>query len=79
MPKVSKGVLKSKMLEYFREVEKTGEDLVVMDRHKPVLKVVRLVVPKNPDNVFADVRGKFKASEKNVLTGTTHPWRTTRK
>ena len=40
MKRVSKSELKAKMLEYFREVERTGEPLEVTDRGRPVLKVV---------------------------------------
>jgi antitoxin (DNA-binding transcriptional repressor) of toxin-antitoxin stability system len=36
---VSKGKLKSKMLEYFREVERTGEPLVVTDHGREVLEI----------------------------------------
>ncbi len=42
---VSKGKLKSKMLEYFREVERTGEPLIVTDHGRQVLEV-RPVVQK---------------------------------
>lgn len=37
---VSKSRLKAKALEYFREVERTGIELVVTDRGRPVLKIV---------------------------------------
>jgi antitoxin (DNA-binding transcriptional repressor) of toxin-antitoxin stability system len=36
---ISKGRLKAKMLEYFREVERTGEPLVVTDHGRAVLEV----------------------------------------
>lgn len=36
---ISKGKLKSKMLEYFREVERTGEPLIVTDHGREVLEV----------------------------------------
>jgi antitoxin (DNA-binding transcriptional repressor) of toxin-antitoxin stability system len=36
---ISKGKLKSKMLEYFREVERTGEPLIVTDHGRHVLEV----------------------------------------
>ena len=36
---VSKGKLKAKMLEYFREVERTGEPLIVTDHGRRVLEV----------------------------------------
>ncbi len=40
MKTVSKSKLKAKALEYFREVEETGSELVVTDRGRPVLKIV---------------------------------------
>ncbi len=36
---VSKGNLKAKMLEFFREVERTGESLIVTDHGREVLEV----------------------------------------
>jgi prevent-host-death family protein len=41
MPKtVSKSQIKARALEYFREVERTGQELIITDRGKPVLKLV---------------------------------------
>jgi prevent-host-death family protein len=40
MKVVSKSQLKARALEYFREVERSGEELVLTDRGKPVLKIV---------------------------------------
>lgn len=37
---VSKSKLKAQALKYFREVEKTGRELIITDRGKPVLKLV---------------------------------------
>jgi prevent-host-death family protein len=37
---VSKSRFKARALEYFREVERTGKELIITDRGKPVLKVV---------------------------------------
>lgn len=36
---VSKGKLKARMLEYFREVERTGEPLIVTDHGREVLEI----------------------------------------
>ena len=36
---VSKGVLKAKMLEYFRRVDETGEELIVTNNNVPTLKI----------------------------------------
>jgi prevent-host-death family protein len=40
MRTVSKSKLKAKALEYFRQVEKTGSEILVTDRGRPVLKIV---------------------------------------
>jgi prevent-host-death family protein len=50
--RVSKGVLKAKMLEYFREVEKTREELIVTDHNKPVLRITPYEAAKLPIEVF---------------------------
>ncbi|MBN1656383.1 MAG: prevent-host-death protein [Deltaproteobacteria bacterium] len=60
---VAKSELKAKMLEYFRKVEKTGEELIVTDNRVPVLKVIPLRRRKTPDEVFGDVRGKISYSD----------------
>jgi len=38
--RISKSSFKTKALQYFREVESTGKELVITDHGKPVLKVV---------------------------------------
>ena len=37
---VSKSLFKARALEYFREVESTGQEIVITDHGKPVLKIV---------------------------------------
>ena len=37
---VSKSKFKPRALEYFREVERSGKEIVITDRGKPVLKIV---------------------------------------
>ena len=37
---ISKSKLKAKMLAIFRELEASGEELIVTDRDRPVLKIV---------------------------------------
>jgi prevent-host-death family protein len=37
---VSKSAFKARVLEYCRQVERTGRELVITDRGKPVVKVV---------------------------------------
>jgi antitoxin (DNA-binding transcriptional repressor) of toxin-antitoxin stability system len=45
------------MLEYFRRVEETGEELVVTDNHIPVLKVIPFRRKLSPEEAFGDLRG----------------------
>lgn len=58
MHTVSKGTLKAKMLEYFREVERTKEELIVTDHNEPVLKIVPYQKRNLPEEIFAGFQGK---------------------
>lgn len=40
---ISKSEFKPRALHYFREVEKTGKELIISDHGKPVLKIVPYV------------------------------------
>ena len=70
---VAKGELKAKMLEYFRYVEKNGEELIVTDHRKPVLKVVPLNKKLKPEDVFGNLRGKVKYYD-DINTPTMDEW-----
>jgi prevent-host-death family protein len=37
---ISKSQFKPRALHYFREIEKTGKELIICNRGKPVLKIV---------------------------------------
>ena len=73
MPTVSKSLLKAKMLEYFRQVEETGEELVVTDNGRPVVRVVAIRARASAADVFADVRGRVVYRE-DILAPTTDEW-----
>lgn len=74
MNTVSKGVLKAKMLEYFRQVEQTGIELIVTDHRKPVLKISPIKQPKlSVDEAFFGLRGKVNYFE-DINTPTTEEW-----
>ena len=72
---VSKGVLKAKMLEYFRQVEKTREELIVTDHHKPVLRIIPIQEHKLPTDVFKE-QGNVVYLE-DINTPTTDEWNAT--
>jgi len=58
-----KGVLKAKMLEVFRHIEQTGEELVVTDHSRPVLRVTPIYREHDAEKVFGDLRGKLVVNE----------------
>lgn len=46
------------MLEIFREIENSGEEVIVTDNGKPVLRIVPLREKRDVDSVFAAYRKK---------------------
>ena len=73
MKTVSKSALKGKMLEYFREVEASGEELVVTDHNIPVLKIVPIRPKLRAFEVFREYEGKIQYFE-DIRTPTTNEW-----
>ena len=51
---VSKSRFKARALEYFRQVERTGRELVITDRGTPVLKLVPY--REDPDQALRALR-----------------------
>lgn len=60
MKTVSKGKLKAKMLEYFREVEATGEPLIVTDHGREVLEVRPVARKGSTETLLAELRALAK-------------------
>ena len=60
MNTVSKSALKDRMLEYFRNIENTGEELIVTDHGRSVLKIV----PVKKKSTFKELFGKFQGKAK---------------
>jgi antitoxin (DNA-binding transcriptional repressor) of toxin-antitoxin stability system len=67
---VSKGVLKAKMLEYFRRVEQSGEELIVTSSNVPTLRVTAIRKGLPVEEVFSDLRGKARIGDKAMLPET---------
>jgi antitoxin (DNA-binding transcriptional repressor) of toxin-antitoxin stability system len=64
---VSKSRFKSKALEYFRQVEKSGKAIIITDRGKPVLKVAPF--SEDPEETLKELRNsvvKYKDATKPV-------------
>ncbi len=63
MKSVSKSELKARMLELFREVQMTGETLVVTDHRRPVLQVTPYRGTRSAEEVFGALRGQVEYAE----------------
>lgn len=61
------------MLQYFRQVEESGEDLIVTDHGRPVVRVCALRPKVSAATLFADVRGRVKYRG-DILAPTTNEW-----
>ncbi|MEA2113887.1 MAG: type II toxin-antitoxin system Phd/YefM family antitoxin [Thermodesulfobacteriota bacterium] len=55
---VSKSQFKPKALKYFRDIQQTGQGLIITDHGKPVLKV--LPYHEEPQVVFEELRNSVK-------------------
>jgi antitoxin (DNA-binding transcriptional repressor) of toxin-antitoxin stability system len=70
---ISKSKLKAKMLEIFRQLESSGDELIVTDRDKPVLKITPLKPKASVTSVFEDLRGRVVYLE-DINTPTLSEW-----
>ncbi len=70
---VSKSKLKARMLEYFRMVEESGEEIVVTNHNRPVLRITRLDHVHTVQELFADVEGLSTIGD-DVLEPETEQW-----
>ena len=73
METVSKSVLKARMLEYLRRVEETGQELVVTDNNRPVLRILPIRTRVPAKEMFSDVRGSVIYHE-DILAPTLEEW-----
>ncbi|MFA5203334.1 MAG: prevent-host-death protein [Lentisphaeria bacterium] len=71
---VAKRKLKTGMSAYFRRVEQTGEEMVVTDRRRPVLRVCPIREKRPVEDVFADLRGKASAATAVLCAPTQEEW-----
>jgi antitoxin (DNA-binding transcriptional repressor) of toxin-antitoxin stability system len=55
---ISKSKLKAKMLAIFRELETSGEELIVTDHDRPVLKIVPIKKENTVAELFVGLQGQ---------------------
>ncbi len=55
---ISKSKLKAQMLSVFRQIEETGEEVIVTDNNRPVLRIQRVEARMPVEQAFAGVQGQ---------------------
>ncbi|MGC1308124.1 MAG: type II toxin-antitoxin system Phd/YefM family antitoxin [Phormidesmis sp.] len=73
MKTISKSKLKRQLLEFLRFVESEGEEIIVTDRGKPVIKITKYASSPSTEELFSKMRGKVKYAE-DLTTPTTEEW-----
>ena len=63
MRSMSKSRLKTHLLRVFRELEESGEELIVTDHNRPVLRIIPYRKRKAVGEAFADIQGELKFHE----------------
>jgi len=63
MRSMSKSKLKTHLLRVFRELEESGEELVVTDHNRPVLRIIPYRERQAVGEAFNDIRGELKFHE----------------
>ncbi|HQY93907.1 prevent-host-death protein [Caldilinea sp.] len=73
MRTISKSKLKTHMLQVFRQIEQSGEEVIVTDNNRPVLRIQPIARKASVDEIFAPYRGKMVIHEDLDLP-TTAEW-----
>ncbi|MCY4580363.1 MAG: prevent-host-death protein [Chloroflexi bacterium] len=59
MQTISKSKLKAHMLRVFREIEASGEELIVTDRDRPVIRIQPIASKKSVEEMFGEFSGQL--------------------
>jgi prevent-host-death family protein len=70
---ISKSKLKAKMLEIFRKIETDGEELIVTDHGKPVLRITPIREKDSISQLFNGLQGQVIYHE-DIDTPTMSEW-----
>lgn len=73
MKTVDKSQLKANLLEFLQLVELEGEEILVMNGTKPVVRISQYEKALSTEELFKDMRGKVKYFE-DLTTPTTEEW-----
>ena len=73
MVTISKGKLKAHLLQVLRELEQTGENVIITDRDRPVARITPIKQGITMEEAFADVYGKLVILE-DINAPTIEEW-----
>ena len=73
MKTVDKSQLTAQLLELLRLIELEGEEILVMDGNKRVVRISQYEKSLSTEELFKDMRGKVKYFE-DLTTPTTEEW-----
>ncbi|MCC5636157.1 prevent-host-death protein [Nostoc sp. CHAB 5844] len=73
MKTVDKNQLKANLLEFLQLVELEGEEILVTDGNKPVVRISQYNKASSTEELFKDMRGKVQYFE-DLTTPTTEQW-----
>lgn len=73
---VSKSKFKPKSLEYFRQIEESGEELIITDRGRPVIKVIPYSA--EPASALQLLRNSVKVYKKPTEPIAVEEWKVTK-
>lgn len=73
MKTIDKSQLTAQLLELLQLVELEGEEILVMDGNKPVVRISQYEKSLSTEELFKDMRGKVKYLE-DLTTPTTEEW-----
>ena len=64
---VSKSKLKTHMLQIFRQIEQSGEEIIVTDNNRPVLRILPISRKASVEEVFSSYRDKLILHENHDI------------
>ena len=73
MVTISKGKLKAHLLQVLRELEQTGENVIITDRDRPVARITPIKQGITMEEAFAYVYGKLVILE-DINAPTIEEW-----
>ncbi|MFN8488867.1 MAG: type II toxin-antitoxin system prevent-host-death family antitoxin [Caldilineaceae bacterium] len=70
---ISKSKLKAQMLQIFRQIEQTGEEVIVTDKSRPVLRIQPIAKKRSLKEMFGEYDGQVIYYEE-INTPMTEEW-----